>query len=155
MWLLVACAVAWAVPRRALAQHALVAGLALSSAYLGWSVLAKALVDRAAVAALAPMGLAHAPRFSVPQPFNTLLWRVVAMTPDGYVMADRSLVADRGPMRFAAHASDTAALQAVAAYPAVQRGVGSTTASCARRCSRALQRQGACKVAPKAMTRWC
>ena len=85
MWLLVACAVAWAVPRRALAQHALVAGLALSSAYLGWSVLAKALVDRAAVAALAPMGLAHAPRFSVPQPFNTLLWRVVAMTPDGYV----------------------------------------------------------------------
>lgn len=121
VWLLVACAVAWAVPRRALAQHALVAGLALSSAYLGWSVLAKALVDRAAVAALAPMGLAHAPRLSVPQPFNTLLWRVVAMTPDGYVMADRSLVADRGPMRFAAHASDTAALQAVAAYPAVQR----------------------------------
>ena len=121
VWLLIACVVAWAVPRRALAQHALVAGLALSSAYLGWSVLAKAMVDRAAVAALAPMGLAHAPRFSVPLPFNTLAWRVVAMTPDGYVLGDRSLVADRGPMRFQAHVSDTPALQAVAGLPAVQR----------------------------------
>jgi hypothetical protein len=30
--------------------------------------------------ALAAMGLADAPRFSVPMPLNTLLWRVVAMT---------------------------------------------------------------------------
>ena len=121
VWLLIACIVAWALPRRPVAQRALVAGLALSTGYLAWSVAAKAMVERAATAALAPMGLAQAPRFSVPMPFNTLLWRVVAMTTEGYVVGDRSLLADRGPMRFQAHASDGAALQAVAALPAVQR----------------------------------
>ncbi len=121
VWLLIACVIAWAVPRRPLAQGALVAGLVLSTGYLAWSLVAKTMVERAAEAALAPLGLAQAPRFSVPMPFNTLLWRVVAMTPEGYVIGDRSLVADRGPMRFAAHTSDGAALQAVADLPAVQR----------------------------------
>lgn len=121
LWLLIACAVAWIARERALAQRALVAGLALSTAYLGWSLIAKAQVDRAADEALAAMGLADAPRFSVPMPFNTLLWRVVAMTPEGYVEGERSLVADRGPMRFRAHVSDVAALQAVADFPKVAR----------------------------------
>ncbi len=121
LWLLVACIVAWVVRERVLAQRALVAALVLSSAYLGWSLLAKQQVDRAADEALAAMGLADAPRFSVPMPFNTLLWRVVAMTPDGYVEAERSLVADRGPMRFRAHASAVGAMRAVADVPAVQR----------------------------------
>jgi inner membrane protein len=121
LWLLIGCAVAWVARERVLAQRALVAGLVLSSACLGWSLIAKAQVDRAADEALAAMGLADAPRFSVPMPFNTLLWRVVAMTPDGYVEAERSLVADRGPMRFRAHASDVAALQAVADFPKVAR----------------------------------
>src|SRR5690606_25435693 len=66
------------------AQAALVAGLALSTAYLGWSLVAKAMVGRAAETTLAGMGLQDAPRFSVPMPFNTLLWRVVVMTPDGF-----------------------------------------------------------------------
>ena len=71
--------------------------------------------------ALAAIGLQDAPRFSVPMPFNTLLWRVVAMTPDGYVEGERSLVADRGPMRFRAYTSDVVALRAVADYDAVAR----------------------------------
>jgi inner membrane protein len=121
LWLLVACVVAWVARERLLAQRALVAALVLSSAYLGWSLVAKHQVDRAADDALAAMGLADAPRFSVPMPFNTLLWRVVAMTPDGYVEGERSLVADRGPMRFRAHASDVDAMRAVADVPAVQR----------------------------------
>jgi inner membrane protein len=121
LWLLIACAVAWVARERLLAQRALVAALVLSSAYLGWSLVAKHRVDRAADEALAAMGLAEAPRFSVPMPFNTLLWRVVAMTPGGYVEGERSLVADRGPMRFRAHASDADAMRAVAEVPAVQR----------------------------------
>ena len=52
-------------------------------------------------------------------PFNILLWRVVAMTPDGFVEGDRSLVADRGPMVFREYRSDVAALAHVSAYPAV------------------------------------
>ncbi|RZA36664.1 MAG: metal-dependent hydrolase [Lysobacteraceae bacterium] len=110
IWLLLACVIAWFVPARPLAQRALVAGLALSTAYLGWSLLAKGMVDRQADRDLAAMGLGAVPRFSVPMPFNTLLWRVVAMTPQGYVIGDRSLVADSGPMRFQGHASNTQAL---------------------------------------------
>ena len=121
VWLLLACAVAWFARTRPLAQRALLAGLALSSAYLGWSLLAKAMVEREARRSLAEMGLGEAPRFSVPMPFNTLLWRVVAMTPEGFVEGERSLVADRGPMLFRAHGSDVAALEAAAAVPAVRR----------------------------------
>ena len=121
IWLLLACAVAWFARGRPLAQQALLAGLALSSAYLGWSLIAKGMVEREAQRSLAAMGLADAPRFSVPMPFNTLLWRVVVMTPDGFLEGERSLVADRGPMLFRAHGSDVAALEAAAAVPAVRR----------------------------------
>ncbi len=121
VWLALACVIAWCVPQRPLAQRALVAGLVLSSAYLGWSLLAKHLVDREADRALAAMGLANAPRFSVPMPFNTLLWRVVAMTPGGYVIGERSLVADHGPMTFTGYPSQVQALAETAQLPAVQR----------------------------------
>jgi inner membrane protein len=43
------------------------------------------------------------------------------MTPTGFVVGERSLVADRGPMRFVAYRSDTQALDAVRALPAVRR----------------------------------
>jgi inner membrane protein len=119
--LLVACVVAWFARERPAAQRALVAGIALGVAYVGWSLLAKSMVDRAADRALASMGLREAPRFSVPTPLNTLLWRVVAMTPDGYVEGERSLVTDAGPMRFAAHGSDVQALASVRALPSVAR----------------------------------
>lgn len=121
IWLLVGVLVAVFVGPRVLGKRAIAVGLALSTAYLGWSLVAKTLVDREAERSLAAMGLADAPRFSVPMPANTVLWRVVAMTDDGYVEGFRSLVADRGPMRFTAYPSDTAALQATAGLPAVRR----------------------------------
>jgi inner membrane protein len=121
LWLLIACVVAWRTRERIVAQRALLAGLVLSTAYLGWSLIAKTMVDRAAEQSLAAIGLQDAPRFSVPMPFNTLLWRVVAMTPEGYVEGERSLVADHGAMRFRTHNSDVASLRAVADYEAVAR----------------------------------
>lgn len=119
--LLLACLFALVRGWRPSAQKALVLGLALGTAYLGWSLVAKALVDRAAERTLATQGLQDAPRFSVPMPFNTLLWRVVVMTPGGFLEGERSLVADEGPMVFRAYASDTAALDEAAGLPAVQR----------------------------------
>jgi inner membrane protein len=119
-WLL-ACVIAWFARERLFAQRALVAGIAIGVAYVGWSLAAKAMVDRAAAPALASMGLQHAPRFSVPMPFNTLLWRVVAMTPSGFVEGERSLVADRGPMAFHGYPSNTQALGEVREVAAVQR----------------------------------
>nr|WP_255699160.1 metal-dependent hydrolase [Luteimonas sp. Y-2-2-4F] len=111
---------AWVGARRAGAACLLV-GLLSSSGYLGWSLLAKGMVERDAVAALSVTGRHHAPRFSVPMPLTTLSWRVVVMTPDGYLVGERSLLAGREPMRFRAHASDTGALAAVRHLPAVER----------------------------------
>lgn len=121
IWLLIGVIVAAFAGARRWAGRVLALGLALSSAYLGWSLVAKALVEREARRSLAALGLADAPRFSVPMPLNTVLWRVVAMTPDGYVEGYRSLVADRGPMQFVHHRSDVAALEAVRDLPGVRR----------------------------------
>lgn len=121
VWLLLGCLLAWAGRARPWAGRVLGLALLLSSGYLGWSLLAKAEVDRAAQQALAAMGLGDAPRFSVPMPFTTLLWRVVAMTPEGYVIGDRSVVADRGMMQFSGHPSNVQALREAGDLPAVQR----------------------------------
>ncbi|MEJ1096243.1 MULTISPECIES: metal-dependent hydrolase [unclassified Pseudoxanthomonas] len=120
VWLLIGCLIAWFARERRIAQRALVAGLALSCAYLGWSLMAKTMVDREANRTLAAMGLVDAPRFSVPMPFNTLLWRVVAMTPSGYVEAERS-VFDKGPLVFRGYPSNTQALGEARNIPAVKR----------------------------------
>jgi inner membrane protein len=117
----VACVVAWFGRESLRAERALALGLLLSTSYLGWSLLAKARVDSIAGQSLASMGLQDAPRFSVPMPFNTLLWRVVVMTPDGFLEGERSLVADSGPIRFRAYGSDVRALEAVGDYPPVRR----------------------------------
>ena len=119
--LVVGCVLAFALRDAARARRAAGVALTLALAYVGWSQLAKWQVDRAADASLALIGLDDAPRFSVPMPFNTLLWRVVAMTPDGFVEGERSLVADRGPMEFRSYRSDTDAIAAVGGYAPVQR----------------------------------
>jgi inner membrane protein len=118
---LAAFVIAMWVPARRLADRALLAGWVLGFAYLGWSLIAKSMVDRAADQALATIGLQGAPRFSVPMPFNTLLWRVVAMTPGGYVEGERSVLIDRGTMRFRAYADDRIARDAMARIPAAVR----------------------------------
>lgn len=121
VWLFAACGVAWFWRERRFVQPALVAGLALSSLYLGASLLAKQQVEREAGRSLARLGMDQAPRFSVPMPFNILLWRVVAMTPEGFVEGERSLVADHGPMRLREYPSDVRALAQVSDFPSVQR----------------------------------
>jgi inner membrane protein len=121
LWLLVGVVVAMFAGTRPLARHALVWGLMLSTAYLGWSLLAKGMVEREAERSLAQLGLTGAPRFSVPMPFNTLLWRVVAMTPEGFVEGEHSLVADNRPIVFRYYRSQVDALAAASQVPAVAR----------------------------------
>jgi inner membrane protein len=115
-----ACVVAWFARERIAGSRALALGMALGVGYVGWSLVAKAAVGRAATPALAAIGLADAPRFSVPAPLTTLRWRVVAMAPGGFVEGARR-IGDPAPMRFAFHPSDTAALQAASGVPAVRR----------------------------------
>lgn len=114
--LLIACIVT-ALNR---SRRAVVLGLALSTAYIGWSLAAQAYVHRLVERDLAPLGLQDAPRFATPTPLNTVLWRIVALTPDGYVEGYHSLVADQKPIQFRAYANDTTAFAAVADLPAVR-----------------------------------
>ena len=121
IWLLLGCCIALIAGARPFAQKALVAGLVISSLYLTWSFVAKAQADHAAREALASLGHADAPYFSQPAPLNTLLWRSVVMTDDGFLEGERSLVADEGPTEFKFYPSDTEALEAVRDFPNVQR----------------------------------
>jgi inner membrane protein len=106
---------------RPAARGLVLLALLLSSGYLGWSLWAKHLVERAAVAALAPLGLQDAPRFSVPMPFSTLMWRVVVMTPEQTLEGYRALAVDRAPMRFAPIPSEPALLAPFAVQAPVAR----------------------------------
>ena len=74
------------------------AGLALSTAYLGWSVVAQQQVERVARASLAAQGITAERLLVTPAPFNTVLWRVVATTPTHYYEGPRSLL-DAQPRR--------------------------------------------------------
>lgn len=121
LWLVVAVVVVWWRGERPAARRWLVVGLLLSTAYLGWSLVAKSLVERETRRALVELGHGDAPHFSVPTPLNTLLWRVVALVPGGYVEGTFSLAAPGDRLVFESHTSDTQALLAAADLPAVRR----------------------------------
>ncbi len=108
-------------PARSWSRKALIVGMTLSCLYLSWSWVAKTVVERDAHYSLAAEGQAGAAVFSVPTPFNTLLWRVVAMTDDGYREGFRSLLYGRSSLSFTRHPSDMAAMRAADDIWAVRR----------------------------------
>ena len=67
------------------------AGLVLSTLYLGWSVAAQQQATQVARASLAQEGMAATALLVTPAPFNTLLWRLVAITPTHYFEGHYSL----------------------------------------------------------------
>ena len=71
--------------------------------------------------ALANRGLGDAPLFITPTPFNTLRWRIVARTPDGYLEGFDSLLLEEPDLGFRPYASDLNALEAAGDVPAVER----------------------------------
>lgn len=84
--LLVAMFIALIEPRRpAVAQRAAVVGLALSSAYLGWTVAAQDIARDRVAAALDAAGIRPDRVKMIPMPFNSLLWRGLAISGDRYV----------------------------------------------------------------------
>ncbi len=82
------------------ALRANLAGLVLSTAYVGWSVVAQQQASSAAHAALRAQGIAAQQVLVTPAPFNTLLWRVVAMTPEHYYEGFTSLLDRDAAIRF-------------------------------------------------------
>lgn len=119
--LLIAAIVAAVWPARVAAGNALAAGLLLSTAYIGWTWVGKTVVEREAEAALANSGIEHRAMFSVPTPLNSLLWRVVVLTEDGYLEGFDSVLIDEGGMTFTQYPSDNEALTAADDVWAVRR----------------------------------
>jgi len=97
------------------------AGLIISTLYLGWGVFAQAQVTSVAEASLRADGRKVERILVTPTAFNTLLWRVVAVTPEGYVEGFRSLLDRKSRMAFAAHPRGDALYEALRETPSVQR----------------------------------
>lgn len=70
-------------------------GLALSSVYLGWSNVAKAIVENDLTEIWEQAGVKPRAVVTTPSPFNTILWRAVALTDTGYSETYYSLLAGR------------------------------------------------------------
>lgn len=102
------------------AERALRAGLVLSVLYLGWSWVGKTMVTRQVDAYAQSAGLAGQARFVTPTPFNTVLWRAVLLTEDGYLEGFDSLLL-RDDFAFTAYASDQVALAENRGLDTVQR----------------------------------
>jgi len=114
----------WALRLRGAGRHALAAnavGLVLSTAYLGWGMWAQQQVTGVARQALAAQGIVADRLLVTPTPFNTLLWRVVAVQGAHYHEGFRSLL-DEGPaMVFDRFDRGTALWPAVQAIDGAQR----------------------------------
>ncbi|MGE0802369.1 MAG: metal-dependent hydrolase [Lautropia sp.] len=76
------------------------AGLLLSTAYLGWGLAAQAHVRGVAESSLAHAGITASQLLVTPTAFNSVLWRVVAISPDGWHEGFRSLLDPAGDIRF-------------------------------------------------------
>ena len=119
--LLFAVLVATFRPFASFSGSALRGALLISTLYIGWSWIAQGIARAHVDDALATLGIEDAPVFLTPTPFNTLLWRAVVLTDDGYLEGFDSLVLDEGVMQFEAYESDNAALEAASNVWAVQR----------------------------------
>jgi len=96
------------------------AGLVLSTAYLSWSVAAQWHVRGLANASLAGQ-VPPTAMLVTPAPFNTLLWRIVAMRADGsYDEGFRSVLDDDQPIRWERFGAPPVS-ESVRTLPAVQR----------------------------------
>lgn len=87
--------------RPALAHRLNAAGLILSTLYLGFSLATKLQVQALARESLAAQGVEYTSLLSLPSPFNTVLWRILAMDERGYHEGWYSLLDDRPQIEFA------------------------------------------------------
>jgi inner membrane protein len=97
------------------------AGLMISSVYLGWSMVAQAHVRGVVQEALAGQGIAAQSILITPAPLNTILWRVVVMRPDGLDEGYYSLLDAGRKIKFERFKSDAQLYEATKNIWAVQR----------------------------------
>ena len=95
--------------------------LGLSTLYLGWSFAAKFHVQGIARDELVRQGIEHRQIVSLASPFNTILWRFVVMTPQGYAEGWYSLLDSDRQVEFTFHSSDPELLAGLESHWPVTR----------------------------------
>lgn len=101
--------------------RAVMAGLVLSTLYLGWSVTAQQIISDRVDPALAQGGLQDAPRMVQPMPFNTILWRVTVMGEDQRVEIVTGFLDGDGPVTLERFPRDPELTKAAASLAEGQR----------------------------------
>ncbi len=96
-------------------------GLAVSSLYLAFTVGAKLHVDRVVAGSLAEQDIPYRQFMTVPSYFNTILWRTVVMTDEGYLEGFYSLTDPEPRIGFRAYPSQPRLLAQVGDSWAAQR----------------------------------
>ena len=96
-------------------------GLVVSSLYLAFTVGAKLHVDRVVADSLAKQEITYRQFMTVPTYFNTVLWRTVVMTDEGYLEGFYSLTDPEPRIGFRFYPSQPQLLSSVGESWAVQR----------------------------------
>lgn len=100
---------------------ALLAGLAISSLYLGWTLAAQQIISSRVQPVLAEAGLADAPRMVQPMPFNTILWRVTVVTENRRVETVTGFLDGNTPLNLEEFPRNPALAQQARTLPESQR----------------------------------
>ncbi len=97
------------------------AGLVLSTVYLGWSFVVQQHVTKLAERTIAAQGIVAERVLVTPTAFNTVLWRIVVMSPGGYHEGFHSLFDADPRIDFDRFDAGAAFYQALAEQPPVRR----------------------------------
>lgn len=101
---------------------AVLAGLLLfSTAYLGFGLVAKNIAEQRFHSALRAEQIDVTQLRAIPMPFTTLLWRVIAKTPDGHYYEGISGLFDKGPPEWQRQPLNLDAARVVEGVPLYER----------------------------------
>ncbi|MBW0147755.1 metal-dependent hydrolase [Marinobacter arenosus] len=103
------------------ARASLIAGLAVSSLYLGWTLAAQQVITERVRPALARAGLQNPTLLVQPMPFNTVLWRATALTERQHVEIVTGFFDGDAPLNLEYFPRDPALARAVSGFPEAQR----------------------------------
>ena len=98
-----------------------IGGIVLSSLYLTWTVAAKLYVNERVSEQLNQVNNRFDRVLTTPAPFNTLVWRIVAMVPDGYYEGFYSIFNDDRGLNLRRFDSEPTMLQGLESHWPVQR----------------------------------
>ncbi len=96
-------------------------GLALSSAYLAWTLGMKLHVEQVAHESLAAQGIEASDVLTTPAPFNSVLWRTLAVNDSHYYEGFYSLLDESRVIRFDSHPRSLSLIGPLQETWAVQR----------------------------------